>query len=99
MRERITRRLAELEKRTETIEGHLREPGNRDWSERATEQENDEVLERLNEIELAEVDDLRAALARIDAGSYGSCARCGGRIDARRLEVMPVTSVCIDCAD
>jgi RNA polymerase-binding protein DksA len=45
---------------------------------------------------LAEVD---AALARLDAGRYGICERCGQPIAPGRLEVRPTARFCIDCAD
>jgi DnaK suppressor protein len=44
---------------------------------------------------LAEVD---AALARLDAGRYGICERCGQPIAPGRLEVRPTARLCIDCA-
>ncbi len=43
-------------------------------------------------------DELDAALRRFDAGTYGTCARCGGPIASARLEVLPATTVCIACA-
>lgn len=44
---------------------------------------------------VAEVD---AALARIDAGTYGICARCGEPIGEGRLAARPAASVCVCCA-
>ena len=44
---------------------------------------------------LAEVD---AALARLDAGTYGACERCGEPIAAGRLEARPTARRCVDCA-
>jgi DnaK suppressor protein len=38
-----------------------------------------------------------AALQRLDAGTYGICARCGKEIGARRLEALPYATLCIDC--
>jgi RNA polymerase-binding transcription factor len=38
-----------------------------------------------------------AALARIDAGTFGSCPRCGKPIAAERLEALPWAAFCIDC--
>lgn len=38
-----------------------------------------------------------AALRRIDDGSYGWCAGCGGPIRLSRLEAIPTTELCIDC--
>lgn len=43
---------------------------------------------------LAEVD---AALARLDAGTYGVCASCGRPIGAGRLEARPTATLCVDC--
>ncbi len=44
---------------------------------------------------LAEVD---AALARLDAGTYGACERCGRQIATDRLAARPTARQCIDCA-
>ena len=44
---------------------------------------------------LAEVD---AALARVEAGTYGVCERCGQEIGQPRLEALPATRTCIGCA-
>lgn len=38
-----------------------------------------------------------AAIERIDQGSYGICARCGQQIAPDRLEVLPYAMYCIDC--
>lgn len=51
------------------------------------------------------LDDTRAALASIDAaqqrlldGQYGTCTACGREISAARLEALPATPTCLDCA-
>jgi DnaK suppressor protein len=44
---------------------------------------------------LAEV---RAALKKLDEGTYGICERCGKPITPARLEAKPATRLCIDCA-
>lgn len=41
---------------------------------------------------------VEAALARIAAGTYGICDRCGGPIEPERLELLPTTTVCCRCA-
>jgi len=99
IRERLERRLAVLADRTERIGNDLRRPGDRDWPERATQRQNDEVLEQLDDVEREEMTLIRAALSRLDAGSYGRCTRCGGSIPTLRLEVLPFADTCIDCAD
>lgn len=43
--------------------------------------------------------EVRAALARMDAGTYGVCARCSAEIPAARLEAVPTASLCIKCKE
>ena len=38
-----------------------------------------------------------AALARIDAGTYGRCQNCGADIPAERLDAVPTTALCVEC--
>lgn len=45
-----------------------------------------------------ERDELLQALQRIADGSYGICTHCAGRIPTARLEVMPATRRCAECA-
>ncbi len=94
----LERRLEKLTARTAKIEADLSRPGDRNWTERATERENQEVLERLDEAELAEVREIQTALARIETGTYGVCQECGAEIQEGRLEALPFANVCIDCA-
>ena len=42
--------------------------------------------------------DLDDALARLSAGEYGRCERCGEAIATARLQARPTTHTCIDCA-
>ncbi len=98
IRERLELRFEELARRAKKIEADLRRKPNADSEERATEQENDSVLEELDISTLDELHDVQAALGRIEAGTYGICVRCGEPVDERRLEVLPYTGTCITCA-
>ena len=53
------------------------------------------ALRRQAEANLAEVD---AALARLAAGTYGTCASCGGPIAPERLDALPANPRCVSCA-
>lgn len=44
------------------------------------------------------VGDLDRALAKLAAGTYAQCEVCGGRIASLRLEALPATRTCFDCA-
>ena len=46
----------------------------------------------------AMLDDVHAALVRIDEGTYGICERCGALIPEERLEARPWTTRCVRCA-
>ena len=46
----------------------------------------------------AELDEVDAALRRLDDGSYGTCQACGRPIGDDRLEALPWTRFCIDDA-
>jgi RNA polymerase-binding transcription factor DksA len=98
IRGRLDRRLGELLARTGRIEADRRRPTDPDWTERATERENDEVLAHLDALERLEVREIRAALARLDDGTYGVCRSCGVRIPAERLRALPFTPTCVGCA-
>jgi RNA polymerase-binding transcription factor DksA len=41
---------------------------------------------------------IEEALERMEAGIYGICERCGGKIRKARLNAVPYTSVCVKCA-
>jgi DnaK suppressor protein len=56
--------------------------------------EIDYTLGENSEAVLGEID---AALARIENGTYGTCANCGQEIPLPRLEAYPWASLCIDC--
>jgi|SRR5438067_1740195 len=43
------------------------------------------------------LDQVNAALARIEAGTYGICANCGKPINPARLEARPSSVLCIEC--
>lgn len=44
------------------------------------------------------LDQIDAALQRIEDGTYGHCARCGTKIPAARLEALPYATCCVQCA-
>lgn len=44
------------------------------------------------------LEDVESALQRIQSGGYGRCIRCRAVIDETRLNAIPYTPHCIDCA-
>ncbi len=56
------------------------------------------TLSRLGEAQRRELQQIDAALARLDAGEYGLCAECEQEIDPRRLKALPYALLCAECA-
>ncbi len=44
------------------------------------------------------LDQIEAAIVRIEDGSYGRCEECGGKIPRSRLEAIPYAAQCVQCA-
>jgi RNA polymerase-binding protein DksA len=44
------------------------------------------------------LEEVEAALERIEAGSYGTCQLCGREISRQRLDALPHAATCIECA-
>ena len=44
------------------------------------------------------LDQIEAAIERIEDGSYGRCEECGGKIPKSRLEAIPYAALCVQCA-
>lgn len=101
IRERLNAAIHAVLERNAKVAGDLRrerQPLGSDWADNAILLENDEVLEALDADGRAHVVQLRAALGRLDAGTYGRCASCADQITPARLEAMPEVTLCIDCA-
>jgi DnaK suppressor protein len=85
-----------LTKITDDIK-HTDAPISPDFEEQAQETENNEVLDALGNASRLEVEKIKEALNRIDAGTYGICQSCGEAIKAERLAVVPYAKFCINC--
>ncbi len=97
-KERLERELLEALEELAEIEKRLEYRGDYSLGEGDpaihTWEVNFALFQRMRE----KVDSLRAALRRIDEGTYGICQQCGARIDRARLEIVPDASLCINCA-
>jgi RNA polymerase-binding transcription factor DksA len=91
-------RLRDLLARLTTIDAELESHQSKDWEDLATEREADEVLEGMGLSGQQEIRQIEAALGRIASGDYGVCATCGDQISEERLDVLPFTPFCRNCA-
>ena len=108
IRARLTDELPRLEADIAELETHEREmlseaSGENNYRDHMADQgsatferEMDMTFEENERLELA---DVRDALARLDAGTYGTCARCSADIPSARLEAMPTATLCITCKE
>ncbi|MBM7808245.1 DnaK suppressor protein [Geodermatophilus bullaregiensis] len=46
---------------------------------------------------LRTLEEIDAALDRLDAGTYGTCVHCGSAIPRERLEFRPFAAGCVSC--
>jgi DnaK suppressor protein len=58
--------------------------------------ERSEVLGIVENL-VALLNDVDAALAKAEAGTYGVCEKCGNDIGAARMEYRPTSRYCIGC--
>jgi RNA polymerase-binding protein DksA len=77
-----------------SMEEEVPETGMADTATVTVDRELDYSLEENSAHVLREID---AALARIDAGTFGTCTRCAKPIGEERLDAMPYATLCIDC--
>ncbi|MBB3981370.1 RNA polymerase-binding protein DksA [Sphingobium fontiphilum] len=98
IRARLSDRRAQLLAHVASLEADLGQPMEADFAEQAVEREDDEALDRLSRVELAEIGQIDRAIERIDQGAYGVCIECGEPIAPARLAALPEAAMCMECA-
>ena len=68
-----------------------------DLEDQASKRERTTVQDAEVQRDSNELVDVRAALARLTDGSYGTCIDCGQPIELQRLVAMPAAARCIAC--
>lgn len=80
---------------TESSSDRSPDPGNAEASSTKLEYAKELSIEQNTLDVLRKVE---RALEQIDAGTYGSCESCGKAIPVERLEVLPYSTLCVECA-
>jgi RNA polymerase-binding protein DksA len=75
-----------------------REARDGDGVDRVVRQQSAELLRSLADAERRELEDVDAALLRLDRGAYGRCEACAAEIPVARLRARPEVRTCLDCA-
>jgi DnaK suppressor protein len=99
-RDRVTARLARLE-RDFTSMVEAADSANSDDEhdpEGATIAFERQQVAGLMDQARQQLEQVEAALVRLDARAYGICQQCGQPIAPQRLEVRPTATTCIGCA-
>ncbi len=94
----LENKQTQLAKRIAAIEADFHKGRSQDFSEQATETENDDVLDEIHHEAKLELSLVKLALKRITDGLYGNCIECDERINPDRLLALPYITTCIRCA-
>lgn len=78
-------------------DGNLASIG-RNYADPGSESYDHDFLLGLVENEQSTLEEVRSALSRIELGTYGKCEGCGDPIAKPRLQALPYTRLCINCA-
>lgn len=97
-RDQLQARFDALKDRLLRIETELDSHHTKDWEDLAVEREPDEVLQDLGVAGQLEMRQIEVAFDRISAGEYGVCTKCGEVISEERLDLLPHTPFCRNCA-
>jgi DnaK suppressor protein len=68
-------------------------------TDRVQEEAAEVALTALDEQGRRELEAIQAALARLDAGTYGLCNTCDEMLSAARLTAMPMAQRCVACQE
>lgn len=95
LRERMLHAAADLVADDEG--GEFNSPaGDQHLADHATDLLDRELDHSLGENAEHVVAEIDAAIARIDEGTYGTCAKCGAAIPEERLDAIPYAVLCLD---
>lgn len=70
-----------------------------DWSDNANIASSGALLDGLSAHERRELEEIDAALVRMDDGTWGRCETCGGSIGRQRLIALPEARQCLACRE
>ena len=85
----------EVARLTESSSDRSPDPGNAEASSMKMEYAKELSIEQNTADLLSKVDH---ALERIGSGEYGICESCGKPIPIERLDVLPYSTLCVECA-
>jgi DnaK suppressor protein len=88
-------RELEVARMTESSSDRSPDPGNAEASSMKLEYAKELSIEQ-NTLDL--LSKVQHALSRVKSGDYGICERCGEAIPIERLDALPYSTLCVNCA-
>lgn len=70
-----------------------------DETDLAASEVNQNLVFKLRDRERQLMQKIDEAMARIEEGTFGTCADCEEPIEIRRLEARPVSTLCVSCKE
>ena len=95
---KLERELVRAEEELLLINQKLEEKGDFGLGQGASTVYEWEMNLALRESAEAKIKSIKLALERLDHGDYGLCDACDQPIDPDRLEILPHTTLCFQCA-
>ena len=102
IRQRLIANRTELLKLIRSSQSVERDAGDLTFSNEidlASSLEGREMTFQLTSRDRKELKLIEDTLFRITNGTYGECESCEKKISLKRLQIMPLTSLCIECQD
>jgi DnaK suppressor protein len=100
--ERLILNRAELMKLVQASQSVERDAGDLTFSNEidlASSLEGREMTFQLTSRDRSELKLIEETLFRINNGNYGECESCEKKITLKRLQIMPLTTLCIECQE
>ncbi len=100
-KEKLRQKQLSLASMVQRTEGYGREklPETQDVADMAVESYTKEFIFGKSSGDRAILQEIAAALSRIEDKSYGNCVNCENPIQPKRLEAVPWAKHCIQCQD
>ena len=102
IKERLMGKRSDLLKLIQSSKSLERDVGDITFSNEidlASSLEGREMVFQLTSRDRNELRLIEEAVFRINEGTYGACESCEKKISLKRLQIMPLTSLCIECQE
>jgi len=93
------RELLSIIQANQSTERHTTESNFSNEIDMASDLEGREMMFQLTSRDRNELKRIQDAIYKIDHGIYGICEVCSKKISAKRLKILPLSSLCIECKE